>query len=234
MEDRTMLTTLVLAKDEEITRSRIICAELADTNLANKRRSELRAELERLTGNVRRRVIDELIRDVNNLSPFLRGNLKKRVVEHYEVTVENLEKINVWKWSVEMVNGVKMMFDGFSESPKYEAIPLMQVERSRFIYVCETNRGQVAAIEKLLTSFLERARSSEFQYTSIDKIISERSAVEAAISNIDRSLLKEEKLSEIEFLDATYISRPARPVVQPADSENNLFYRFDQAKKSLA
>jgi hypothetical protein len=228
-----MLQTLIMARDEDITRSKAIVAELEDTNITNKKRSELMAELDRLTGNVRRKMIDELLHDVNNLSPFLRGNLKKRVVENYEIEIENKEKVERWKWSIEVVGGRKMMFDPYAENPKYEPIPMMTVERSRHVFICETNRGQVAAIKKLLMDFLSRARATEFQYSAIDKIISEKSAAEAAISKIDRSLMAEERLSEVEFLDATYIKKPARPMVQPADSENDLFRRFDSLKGAV-
>jgi hypothetical protein len=177
----TMLSTINLAREEEIERSKEIVKELKDPNIANEKLNELMSELERMTGNVRRKIIDELLRDVNSLEPFFRGSLKKKLVENYEVEVENLEKVERWKWSIEVVGGRKVMFDPYAENPKYEEIPMMKIERSRNVFICSTNRSQVAAIEKLLVDFLERARSLEFHYTSIDKIISEKLAVEVAI-----------------------------------------------------
>ena len=229
-----MLSTVNLGTQEEIDRSRELAAELAGAGITAERRTDLLVEMERATGKVLRKLNEEILQDLNNLSPLLRGNFIKKLTENYEIEIENREKIERWKWTVEVVNGRKVQFDPLAENPKYEPIPLMTVQRSRTIYLCSTNRGQVAAIEKLLKDFWARVKSQEFKYTPIDKIISEKLAVENAIGKIDRSLMAEERLSEVEYLDSEFIKKPARPMVRPADGENDLFKRFDTFKAGAA
>ena len=227
-----MLQTLNLAREEEIQRSKIICQELEKSEIT-KNRNELLAELDRHTAGVLRKINNEILADLNDLGPLLRGYFIKKINETYEIEIENREKIDRWKWSVEVVDGRKMMFDPLAENPKYEPIPLMMVQRSRTIYLCSTNRGQVAAIEKLLKDFWARVKSEEFKHTSIDKIITAKLAVENAISKIDRSLMAEERLSEIEYIDSEFIKKSSRGQARPKDQDSELFYNFEQMQKQV-
>ncbi len=227
-----MLGSIFLAKDEEIERSKIICQELENQEITNQKRSELLAELERLTGRVLRIINDEILADLNNLESLLKGNFLKKSVENYEVEIENKERIDRWGFSVDIVDGVKMAYDPLAENPRYEKIPMMTVERSRVMYLCETNREQVLKIKEILMKFWGMVKN-DFKHTSIDKILMAKRYTESQIAKIDRLLMKRETLTELDFQDSDYIKKPARQKPNPIDQQNDLFRRYDSAKASI-
>ena len=189
-----MLQQINLATEEEIQKSNEVCKELEDSGIANVKRNELLAELDRLTGKVLRKINNEILEDLNNLEPLFSGRRVKKIDEPYQVEVDNLEKVNTWGWQVEVVNGEKMMFDPYAENPKYEKIPEMKVEKLRTIYACETNREQVFKIKELIMNFWEKCKN-EFKHISIDRILDEKRKVELKIASVDRSIMKKENLT---------------------------------------
>ena len=229
-----MLQSLILAREEDIERSKIICKELEDHKITTENRNNLMVELDRLTGKVLRKINDEILQDLNNLGPLLRGNFIKKVNETYSAEIENKEKIERWGWVVEYVNGEKRMYDPTVDESerKFEKIPRVNVERSRVVYLCETNREQVFKIKEILMNFWAKVKG-EFKNISIDKILEEKRSTEMEISKVDRSLMKRENLSEVDFLDADFIQKPLRGQVRPKDQDSELFYNFEQMQKQV-
>ncbi len=225
-----MLQSIFLAKDEEIERSKIICQELENQEITNQKRSELLAELERIAGPVRRRIIEEVLNDLNNLGPLLRGNLLGEREETYTVEVDNMSKVQRYGWEIAVIDGRKKIFDPARRgTPQYEDVPRMTIEKTRIIHLVETNRAAVARIAELLKAFLEKLKG-ELCHASIDTIINEKQAVGVAIAGADRRVMEQETFGEAQMLDADYIRRPPRFKPSP---DNDLFRRFDQAKASI-
>lgn len=228
-----MIATLNVATPEVIERSKIICNELENPNITGKNRNELLTELETLTGKVLRRINEEILADLNNLAPLFRGHLLKRVNEPFEIEIENKEKIERWGWVLEMVNGEKRMYDPTKDETEreYKAIPKIKVERSRVVYICETNREQVWKIEELIKDFWEKCKT-EYRQIPIDKILDAKRDVEYKIAKVDLSEMKKENLTEVEFLDADYIKKRTVHNTQAKDPDTDLFKKFDHLKEA--
>ncbi len=228
-----MLQNLIMAKEESVTRSKEIVAELGSAGIPAEKRNILLAELESIAGPVRRKIIEECLNDLNNLGPLLRGTLLKAHDEKYEVEVDNRSKIERYGWELIMIDGKKMQFDPAREGErKYEPVPKMQVERSRTVYAVETNRAAVARIAELLREFLGKLKA-EFQHVSIDRILDEKRKTEFEIAKVDRRQVTKENFGEADFQDADYIQRPARYKPNPLDQQNDLFKRFDSLKAGV-
>jgi len=224
-----MLENIVIAKEENVTRSKEIAGELKKSGAT----PELLAELERIAGPVRREIIAEVLNDLNNLEPLLRGNLVKTISEPYTVEVDDLQKAERYGFAVAVIGGRKVMFDPAADDdpPRYEPVPKMMIEKTRTLFVCETNRRAVAQIEELLKEFLNKLRG-ELCRASLDTIINEKRAVELAIAKVDRRQLTKENFSEGDFLDATYIK--GRPVdrMRTVGPDASLYAKFDAFRQN--
>lgn len=204
-----MLQTLILAKEEEITRSKEICLELENPEITPKRRNELLAELEGLTGKVLREINTEILQDLNNLGPLFRGYLLKTFNEPYEVEIENLELPTRHGWGTTVIDGKRVMYDPLKEEGEreYKPIPKITVEKFRTVYIVESNRQQVWKIKELIEAFWKKVKG-EFRHSSIDKILDEKRRVEYEIAKVDRGQLKKENFSEFEYAESEWIKKP--------------------------
>jgi hypothetical protein len=228
-----MLQSLILAKAEDVEKSKEICVEMG-TEITPERKRELQAELERIAGPVRRRIIEECLSDLNGLGPLLRGKMLGERQERYEIETDNMSKVQRYGWEMTVIDGKKKIFDPARKgTPQYEDVPRMTIEKTRVLYLVETNRDAVARIADLLKEFLGKLRG-ELCHASIDTIIDEKRAVEVAIAKVDRRAMTQETFTEAALLDAAdYIQRPVRYPSSASGPDNDLFRQFETAKASI-
>jgi len=214
-----MLQSLILAKEEDIERSKEICKELENRKIEGKRRNELLAELEGLTGKVLREINDEILHDLNNLGPLFWGKLVKTFNEGYETEIENLELPTRHGWGTTVIDGKRVMYDPLKDESEreYRPIPKIRVEKFRTVYVVESNRQQVWKIKELIETFWKRVKG-ELRHTSIDKILDEKRRVEYEIAKVDRGQMKKENFSEFEYGESEWIRKPRPQGLKVADA----------------
>lgn len=222
-----MLENVNLATDEEVERSKAIAEKLEDPKTAPKEKSEAILELETVNGKVRRAFIEETLRDLNEgVGRLLRGTLIKEGRETVETKIRNKAPMERYGWVETSVNGEPRMFDPSKpeEEREFREIPMTTVEKTKRVFICETNREKVGEIENILNDFLKKCRT-DFKQLPIDKILEAKKETESAIGKVDRTKMVRETFSESDFMDATYIKKQ-RPQPKVQNSDADLFRKF--------
>lgn len=225
-----MLQSMKLASDESIERSRALEAFLEKADISDDERRDAAAELARVVAPVRQRIVDEDLNDLNGLESLLRGTVLGERQETYTVETDNLSKVSRYGWELSIQGGRKVMFDPARRGePVYEDVPKMTVERTRTVYLVESNRAAIARIETLLRGFLKELRRG-FVGAGIETLLEARRRVEAEVASVDRRTFSQETFSEAQLLDAGYLRRPVK---SPAGPEGDLYRKFDELRNQV-
>lgn len=226
-----MIGEINIAEPADILRSDNIALELKGPDLSGPDKVELQAEQNRITLNVKIRIIDEVLSDINSMFKILKGSLIKKSVERYTLDIENKQMSERFGWHLTTVQGQRRQFDPTLDPPVYQKIPMIKVERTRDIFVCSTNRKATEAVEDILMEFLERLRHG-FKNATVAEIMAEKKTIEDKISRIDLAKKVKESFTEAEFLEFQWISRPMRTAPAASPSGDDLFKRFDALQKA--